>query len=309
MTPAPPPVSAWTDLGGGVRVRQSRAFMMNSGLLLDRGHAVAIDPGVLPSELDELAAAAREAGAAATSLYLTHAHWDHVLGRPWWPDAEVIAHDHFAAEVARDEPKILAEAVKLAAEHGETWTRGFKHFRPRYPVSGMHYATRGPWHLVFRDAFGHCGSQLTLHLPPQRLLFAADMLSDVEIPWLDREPAAYRATLETLLQLAENGAVETLVPGHGSIAHGADAVLTRLHEDLEYLEAIEHHAAAAVRDGHDLGATLAALEAMEYRGKTGGPFPMADVHRGNVTHAWQAAKTPKRVVPATKPGKRAKPGR
>ena len=297
MSPAPAPASSWTDLGAGVRVRQSRAFMMNSGLLLDRDHAVVIDPGVLPSELDELAAAARDAGAAHASLFLTHAHWDHVLGHPWWPDAEVIAHDHFAAEVTAGEAAILADAVKLAAEHGETWSRGFKPFRPRYPVSGLHYAARGPWHLVFRDAFGHSDSQLTLHLPDRKLLFAADLLSDVEIPMLDRDPATYRRTLEPLLQLAENGAVDTLVPGHGSIARGRDAVLTRLHEDLEYLETLEHHAVAAVREGHDLETTLEALAAMEYRGKTGGRFPMAGVHRENVKLAWKAAKAPGRTTP------------
>lgn len=300
MTPSPAPAVAWTDLGAGVRVRQSRAFMMNSSLLLDREHAIAIDPGVLPSELDELRAAAREAGAAHASLFLTHAHWDHVLARPWWPDAEVIGHDRFAAEVAAGEASILDDATKLAAQHGETWPGGFKAFRPRYTVSGLHYTTRGPWHLVFRDAFGHCDSQLTLHLPDRKLLFAADMLSDVEIPMLDREPAAYRHTLESLLQLVENGAVETLVPGHGSIANGADAILTRLHEDLDYLEALDHHAAAAVREGHDLEATAAALAAMEYRGKSGGPFPMTEVHRENVRLAWQAAKAPAR--PQHRPG-------
>ena len=270
--------------------------MMNSALLLDRDHAIAIDPGVLPSEIDDLSAVAREAGAAQTSLFLTHGHWDHVLALGWWPDAEVIAHDQFAAQVARDEAKILGEAMKLATQYGEAWSRGFKPFRPRYPVSGLHYAARGPWHLVFRDAFGHCGSQLSLHLPDRKLLFAADMLSDVEIPILDREPAAYRKTLGPLLQLAENGAVETLVPGHGSIARDRDAVLTRLHEDLDYLETLEHHAAAAVREGHDLETTTAALAAMEYRGKGGGPFPMAEIHRENVRRAWEAAKAPGRAA-------------
>jgi len=123
---------------------------------------------------------------------------------------------------------------------------------------------------------------------------------------LDREPAAYRRTLESLLQLAESGAVETLVPGHGSIARGRDAILARLQEDLDYLEALEHHAAAAVREGHDLEATVAGLAAMEYRGKSGGPFPMAGVHRENVRLAWTAAKAPRQ---AAAPPKRAKPGR
>jgi len=286
---SPAPASPWTDLGAGVIVRQSRAFMMNSALLLDREHAVVLDPGVLPSELDDLATAARKAGAAKTTLFLTHAHWDHVLGRPWWPDAEVIAHDRFAADVRAEEASILAEAVKLATEHGEVWTRGFRAFRPDHAVSGLHYARRGPWHLVFRDAPGHCDSQLTLHLPERRILFAADMLSDVEIPMLDRAPAVYRRTLEPLLQLVESGAVETLVPGHGSIARSRVAATSRLREDLAYLDELERRAAKASRAGRDLEATTKELAAMEYRGKQGGPFPMGEVHRENVRLAWEAA--------------------
>lgn len=292
MTPAP--ATAWTDLGGGVRVRQSQAFMMNSGLLLDAGHAVVIDPGVLPSELDELAAAAREAAPAATSLFLTHAHWDHVLGRPWWPEAEVVAHDRFAAEASERAASILTEAETLATRHGESWTKGFRPFRPRHAVSGLHYTTRGPWHLVFRDAPGHSDSQLTLHLPDRRLLFAADMLSDVEIPMLDRAPAVYRRTLEPLLQLVESGAVETLVPGHGSIARGREAALARVREDLAYLVELERRAAAQAKAGHDLERATAELATMEYRGKSGGSFPMEPVHRDNVRHAWEAARAPRR---------------
>jgi glyoxylase-like metal-dependent hydrolase (beta-lactamase superfamily II) len=270
---------SWTDLGGGVRVRQSRAFAMNSALLLDREHAIAIDPGVLPSEIDDLAAAHREARATRTSLFLTHAHWDHVLARPWWPDAEVIAHDRFAAEIAADAERTLAEAERTAREHDEAWTRGFRAFRPAYAVSGLHYAQRGPWHLVFRDAPGHSDSQLTLHLPDRRILFAADMLSDIELPMLDRDPADYRRTLEPLLQLVDSGAVETLVPGHGSIATGADAVRRRLATDLAYLDELVGAAAGA----NPAPATADARAALA---------GMAEVHRENVEHARRAARAP-----------------
>lgn len=292
MTPTHAP--AWTDLGGGVRVRQSRAFMMNSGLLLDAKHTLVIDPGVLEAEIDELAAATKESGAAETTLFLTHAHWDHVLGAPWWPGASSIAHDRFTAELKAGEARTLAEAQRVAAEFESTWTRGFKAFKPGHAVSGLHYTTRGPWHLVFRDAPGHSDSQLSLHLPERKLLFAADMLSDVEIPILNRDPATYRKTLEPLRQLAESGAIETLVPGHGSIARDRDAVLLRVREDLDYLDTLMERATAEVRASRDLEATQASLESMEYRGKHDGPFPMAEVHRENVRFAWTAAKTPKR---------------
>jgi glyoxylase-like metal-dependent hydrolase (beta-lactamase superfamily II) len=282
-----PSTTAWTDLGGGIRVRRSVAYAMNSVLLLHPDHAIVVDPGVLPSELDDLKRAVDEARSAQVTLFLTHAHWDHVLGRPWWPKARVVAHDRFTAEARRDRARILDEAVKLAAEHGETWSAGFEPFAPHEPVSGMRFAKVGPWRLVWRDAPGHCDSQLTLHLPESRTLLAADMLSDLEIPWLNRPPAAYRATLEALLPLAENGAIETLIPGHGEIARGAPQVRARLRRDLDYLEALE----AGVREARGAGLTLEdtqqKLAAMELA--VGDAAAMADVHRENVKFAWQEA--------------------
>src|SRR5512132_3639931 len=97
--------ASWTDLENGVLVRQSVAFQMNSIALLHPEHAVLVDPGVLPSELDDFAARVAQARPAKVTLVLTHGHWDHVLGRPWWPQAEVVAHDRFATAVRRDEAR------------------------------------------------------------------------------------------------------------------------------------------------------------------------------------------------------------
>jgi glyoxylase-like metal-dependent hydrolase (beta-lactamase superfamily II) len=244
--------SAWTDLGGGVRVRQSVAYAMNSVLLLHPEQVIVVDPGVLPSELDEMKRAVDEVGPAQVTLFLTHAHWDHVLGRPWWPKARIVAHDRFATEARRGRERTLDEAMRIAASHGETWSAGFEPFVPHEPVSGMRFAKLGPWRVVWRDAFGHCDSQLNLHLPEARTLIAADMLSDLEIPWLNRPPAVYRSTLEALIPLAEHGAIETLIPGHGKIAQGGDAVRARMQRDLEYLDALE----AGVREAHRQGLTI-----------------------------------------------------
>jgi glyoxylase-like metal-dependent hydrolase (beta-lactamase superfamily II) len=269
-----------------VRVRQSRAFWMNTLLLLDRRHAVVVDPGVLPSELDDLAAAVAAARPERVTLLLSHAHWDHVLGRPWWPAAATLAHARFAAEVSADADRIRRKAESLAAEHGETWTRGFEPWVPDVAVAGERTVEAGPWTLVLRDAPGHCGSQVSVHLPDRRLLFAADMLSDIEIPILDGPCAIYRRTLESLGPAFESGAVETLVPGHGSIAREAPAARARLARDTLYLAMLE----AAVREARGRGRTLeevqAALAGMDYTGRDA-DYSMRDVHLANVRFAWE----------------------
>jgi glyoxylase-like metal-dependent hydrolase (beta-lactamase superfamily II) len=278
-------MSAWTDLGGGVRVRRSRAYAMNSVLLLDRAHTVLVDPGVLPSELDDLAAAVGDANAAEVTLVFTHSHWDHVLGRPWWPGAATLAHAGLAAALARDAAAIAAAADACTRPLGEPWERGFTPFVPDVAAQGETTLARGPWGLVLRDAPGHCDDHVTVHVPARGLLLAGDLLSDLEIPWLDREPAVYRRTVEGIGRLVEAGEVETLVPGHGAIARGAAEVRGRIRRDLRYLEALEE----GVREGRAVGLTLeqasARLAAIAPAG-CGDDFPMADVHRGNVRLAW-----------------------
>jgi hydroxyacylglutathione hydrolase len=282
-------MTPWTDLGGGLHVRQSRVFRMNSAVLLDREHAVLVDPGVLPSEQDDLSAAVRAAGARAVSLVFTHAHWDHVLGRPGWPQATTVGHVRLAAELERDAAAILGEANACAARHAEAWSHGFEPFTPDLVVDHERALALGPWQSILREAPGHCDSQITVHLPDRGLLIAGDLLSDLEIPWLDREPAAYRRTLERLAALVTGGAVETLVPGHGAVAHGAEAALDRVRRDLGYLDALEAEVRKARRAGLTLEETQARLAALEYVGK-GAAHPMDDVHRGNVRFAWEAVE-------------------
>jgi len=283
---------SWTDLGDGIRVRHSAAFQMTSTVLLDREHTVVVDPGVLPSELDDIAQVVGAAGAGEVTVIFTHPHWDHVLGRAWFPDAHTLAHDGFTVVVRRDAAHIDDEAARCAAKHGESWTRKFTAFRPDDPVSGIRFLKLGPWKLVLRDAPGHSQEQLTVHLPDQRLLLAADMLSDVEIPGLCGPPALYHATLDQLVPLARHDAIETLVPGHGTIAVGADAVRARFEHDLGYLQALKDSIARAVASGLDREAAVERAMAMDYTGKSGQPWPMAEVHRENAGHAWNEATRP-----------------
>ena len=279
--------AAWIDLGGGVLVRRSVEFAMNSVLLLDAEESIVVDPGVIPSELDDLAATAAQAPAARTTIFFTHAHWDHVLGRTWWPTARTIAHDRFAGEVRDDREKIVREAEAAAARHGERWTRGFEPFRPDQAVSGLRFEKRGAWRLVFRDALGHCDSQLSLHLPDRHILIAADMLSDIEIPILDREAAAYLRTLETLVPLAHHGAIELLIPGHGAVARGRDEVVQRLDRDLAYLRALESGARVAAA-GSDPDAAAQRLAGPAWEGPPV-PEPMRSTHEKNVKLACAGA--------------------
>jgi glyoxylase-like metal-dependent hydrolase (beta-lactamase superfamily II) len=277
--------SPWTDLGGGLLVRQSAAFDMNATLLLDSEHAVLVDPGILPGEIDDLAARVSGARPTAITLVFTHPHWDHVLARPWWPEARTLAHDGFQAQLRKDPARVVSKIEALCRTHGESWTRGFAPFAPDEAVSGLHFTRFGPWRTVIRDAPGHCSSQISLHLPDRTTLIAADMLSDIEIPLLDGPCAPYLRTLRDLVPLAEGGAIETVIPGHGSIARGQGAVMERLHRDRDYLERLEREVGAALRGGKSKPEAGEQLADLEYAGAALAG-PNREAHLRNVEFAY-----------------------
>ncbi len=282
-------MSAWTELSAALRVRTSACYEMNSLFVQRDGHVLLVDPGVLPSELDELAAATQAVTAQfdRVSLAFTHPHWDHVLGVPWFPGARTFAHVGLADELERDQAAIHASAEAALAEHGEKLPHAFEAFMPGLSARGTVRVELGPFELVTYDTPGHNGSHLAYWLPQSGVLFAGDLLSDIEIPWLDGPPWVYRASLKALHWLFEQEDVRTLVPGHGPVASGRLAGYRRLLRDMDYLMHLEAKVGAAWQRGLSLEETRAELAAMEYLGKNAA-YAMNDVHAENVRFAYGA---------------------
>lgn len=286
---AAPRMSAWTDLGQGLRVRQSRCYAMNSLFGERDGHVLLVDPGVLPSELDDLAHATQQVTPRfeRVSVAFTHPHWDHVLGLPWFPGAETFAHSGFGDDLEREEATIQREAQRWTEEQGETLRQPFRAFVPVHAARGTTLVRLGTFDVVTYDTPGHQSTHLAFWLPQQGVLAAGDLLSDIEIPWLDSPPWVYRASLKSLHWLFEQEDVRVLVPGHGPVAHGRLDGYRRLLRDMDYLMHLEERVNAAWKRGAGLEETRAELSAMDYLGKDAA-YPMNDVHADNVKFTWQA---------------------
>lgn len=286
-------MSAWSELSPGASARASRCQAMNSLVLLREGHALVVDPGVLPSELDEIAA--RVAAAAPrferVALAFTHPHWDHVLGLPWFPGATTFAHAGFADELEREAAAVAAGAEAGLAGHGERLPHPFRPFTPAITARGTAAVRLGPFQVVTYDTPGHCGTHLALWLPEQGILAAGDLLSDIEIPWLDAPPWVYRASLKALHWLFEQEDVRILVPGHGPVAHGRTSGYRRLLRDMDYLLHLEEAVGRAWSAGLTLEETRAELARMDYVGRDA-VHAMNDVHNENVRFAWEALADP-----------------
>jgi glyoxylase-like metal-dependent hydrolase (beta-lactamase superfamily II) len=272
---------------------------MNSVLLAADGHALAIDAGVLPSELDDIAAVVAAAAPKFENVALafTHPHWDHVLALPWFPGATTFAHAGFRDEVEAEAAEITAKADKWIRSEGEVPPQPFRPFKPSLTARGTALLQLGPFDVVTYDTPGHSGSHFALWLPAHGTLVAGDLLSDIEIPWLDAAPWVYRASLKALHWLFEQEDVRLLVPGHGPLAHGRHDGYRRLLRDMDYLLHLEQGVSEAWKRGWSLDETRAELARMEYLGKDAA-YAMNDVHAENVRFAWQAladSATPGRI--------------
>ncbi len=89
----------------------------------------------------------------------------------------------------------------------------------------------------------HASGHGALVLPGAGVVVVGDMLSDLEVPLLDLaspDPVGdYRAGLDALEHaIAEHG-VHTLVPGHGHVCTGSDAIWERFGADRTYLDDLE----------------------------------------------------------------------
>jgi glyoxylase-like metal-dependent hydrolase (beta-lactamase superfamily II) len=282
-------MSAWTVLADGVRVRTSRCYEMNSLVMTRDGHALLVDPGVLPSELNDVAAAvqAEVPRLDRVALAFTHPHWDHVLGLPWFPGATTFAHAGFADLMERELDTLRRDANEWLAGQGEQLPHEFRPFTPMMSARGTTAVELGPFPLVTYDTPGHCSTHLALWFPETGVLAAGDLLSDIEIPMLDAPPWVYRNSLKALHWMFEQEDVRVLVPGHGPVAHGRVAGYRRLLRDLDYLLHLEEAVGRAWKAGHSLEQARAELAAMEYLGKDAA-YAMNDVHADNVRYTYEA---------------------
>lgn len=226
-----------------VIVVTSRAFQTTCTAVRSGGEAFLIDSPIYPDELEALPALLEQAGFAVAGLLVTHADWDHLLGRLAFPQAAIGCGETTAARLAA-EPGAAARAL-----------RGFdeEHYVERpaplslpgaqaLPVPG--FCAVGDRELELHPADGHTADGTAFWAPWARVLVCGDYLSPVEIPMLSPGGSldAYLATLRRLEPLVEQA--DAVVPGHGTPLDGTRAAAI-LREDVAYLEALRRYGADA----------------------------------------------------------------
>lgn len=250
-----------TPLTPSLWVSQSDDFLTNAGVFISQGQTLLVDPGMRPEEINGISRALHEHGAEPRWLVLTHGHWDHILGPERFPGVPVVAHAAYGQTVAAEASYTQWAIARWAKANGAPRAEPFAVPGPNLTFEGELALELGALRLRLAHAPGHAADQLTLYEPESGTLWAADMLSDVEIPYIEHSLDAYERTLERLA----SAEVRVLVPGHGHPTTSPAEIRARLDEDRAYLAELRQRVAQAVQRGQTAAAAVAACAAMRLR--------------------------------------------
>ncbi len=197
-----------------------------------------IDSPVYPDELEALASVLEQAGFPVSGLLVTHADWDHLLGRIAFPQASLGCGESTARRLAA-EPGNAQRELRAFDEDQYVDDRGplaLAGVQP-LPVPGRLSLGVADQELELHPADGHTADGTAFLVPWLGVLVCGDYLSPVEIPWISPGGSveAYLVTLARLRGLI--GRAETIIPGHGRPLDREQARRV-LDEDVAYLEAL-----------------------------------------------------------------------
>ncbi|MBX0330147.1 MBL fold metallo-hydrolase [Oscillochloris sp. ZM17-4] len=253
--------SSPAQITAGLWVFPSRSMNYNAGVFLRDGRALLIDPGPHPDETDAIAAFVAERGAAVAMIVLTHSHWDHILGPERLPPAPIVAQARYPETVARDREIILREVARWDAQNGHERTAPLVIPTPDRLIGDVGELEFAGARLQIMHIPGHANDQLAIFCPDEGWLWAADTLSDCEIPFINESLSEYEATIERLSAVPAGLAV----PGHGRPALTPADIAARVAEDRDYLARLRAGVESALASGGNLDAAKAACAGLRLK--------------------------------------------
>ena len=259
-----------------LRVFTSGLYLTTSGVVFGSHGTLVIDPNLLPREIAAIQVYLEHSAQPVKYMVYTHHHWDHIIGGQAFPSARRLAHRCFPEAMEAHHP--LDELRRFDDAYYVQRDPPFEFQPPHELIDDGWSGDLGGIEFRLIHLPGHASDMIGVHVPSEKTLFAADMLSDVELPMIEGNGSDYLASLRKVDTLVAAGEVQTLVPGHGHVTHGAEAIRARIAEDIAYIDRLRLVIGGMLSAGED--AAVEACRSMNYRGKDGWP-PMAKTHEDN----------------------------
>lgn len=271
-------MSTFTQLTPNLWVTQSALFATNSGIFISGDRALLIDPGIPPQTIAAIARFVADRGATVQAILVTHAHWDHILGPEHFPGASVVAHARYANVVRTHGVDLRRQVADWEAQSFIRRARPFVLPQPTYVFDAAMTLTLGDLRLRIIHAPGHTPDQCVVYHEESGTLWAADMLTDTEVPFVGYCLDAFAQTLAFLATLN----IRVLIPGHGTPATDAREIRTRIAEDRAYLATLRACVVDAVATGRTMAETVAVCASIPYPR----PCDVPNAHTWNIESAY-----------------------
>jgi glyoxylase-like metal-dependent hydrolase (beta-lactamase superfamily II) len=204
------------------------------GVVAGRDDVLLIDCGTTLSEAAKIAADVRElTGSAVSRLVMTHYHFDHILGAPSFPGAQIYAAPPVTAALTVGLPAVRDYALQYGAKSADLNQAIAAARPPDHIVWDADIDLGGRIVRVEHPGRGHTDHDLVVIVPPSdpggpAVVFCGDLVEQAADPAIgpDSDVAAWPATLDRMLTLGGDDAI--YVPGHGAMV---DAGFVRTQRD------------------------------------------------------------------------------
>jgi hydroxyacylglutathione hydrolase len=238
-----------------------RRLAMNTGILHNGDHAALIDPALLPDEVEDIAGFCDRQQVKVETIVITHHHWDHVLGAARFPGAHVVTHQTYIAQTAADLDRTRGSIRRFSEAEGIVSATLFDPPMPDQTVDRIVGLMVGSVRVQLFQTPGHARDHLSVYDAESACLWAGDLLSNLEIPFVSDRLDAYERTLAILAAME----IHLLVPGHGSFTRDRAEIKGRIDADRSYLSELRTRVEAVVRAGGTVDAAVAACAGLVFR--------------------------------------------
>ncbi len=253
---------------------------LNSIVIIEDNYLVIVDPGFFPGEIASIRSFVQpyEIPSRTLLLILTHSHFDHIAGVPYFPEYAVVTSNTWDRD---NEERAIRQLEHCDTEFyiDRPWEHGKLPFvTTHYHV--QHQETLGPFQFFHTP--GHTHDSMSFSY--KNLLCVGDYLSSLEFPFINASLSDYQNTLLVITELVQQLSPTTLLSQHGPPAEGTE-IFARIDSAHAYIDELCHLVETAQQQHYSWSNMLAQANSLFYQGR---PIPLGlkSVHKRNLKTIW-----------------------